>query len=53
MRDMNVFIVIPSPINHHVNNAYELIPKANPKNLPGHSNPSKYSKEYLVAKIKT
>ena len=51
MSDVKVFKLIPSPINHQVKSAYELIPRANPKNLPGQRRPSKCSYAYLVATI--
>jgi len=48
IKEVAVLIVIPSPIKYHVNIAYDDIPNAKPKNLPGHNSPSKYSKAYLV-----
>ena len=52
MSEVNVFKEMPSPIKYHVNIAYELIPRAKPKNLPGQRRPSKCSNAYLVANIK-
>ena len=46
-----VLLLIPSPKNIAVNSVKVIIPTANPKNLPGHSNPLKASNEYLVATI--
>ena len=52
IREVNVFKLMPSPINHQVKTAYELIPSAKPKNLPGQRRPSKCSYANLVPYIK-
>ena len=41
IKEVNVFILMPSPIKNQVKTAYELIPNAKPRNLPGHNKPSK------------
>jgi len=46
---MNVLVVIPSPMNHHVHIAITIIPEPNPSSLPGHSDPSNPSTTSLVA----
>ena len=38
--DTTVLGVIPSPKNHQVRNAKDIIPVPNPMNLPGHKIPS-------------
>ena len=49
--DIAVFILIDSSKKIYVNIVKVIIPKPNAINLPGHTCPSKYSAEYLVAHI--
>ena len=52
IKDIVVLVLIPSPIKYQVKNANKRIPDENPMNLPGQTNPPKYSYKFLVAVTK-